>query len=124
MKEEQLKALKKTMRPEFINRIDDIIIFKKLEKETLYKIFDILIMELQKRLKEKSITIDVTGDAKNYIVEKGSDLTYGARPLKRTIQRLIEDKLSEKIILKELKDGDKVTIDYKNEELKIFSKEE
>ncbi len=117
MKLKMLDALKKTMRPEFINRIDDIIIFRRLEKETLYQIADLQAEELQKRLADKDITIKLSTEAKNYIVEQGSDLTYGARPLKRAVQKLIEDRLSEKIIQKELKEGDTVLAEIENGEL-------
>ena len=117
MKEKQLNALKKRMRPEFINRIDDIIIFRKLEKDILYKITDNLVKELENRLQEKNITIKISDAAKSFIVDKGCDLNYGARPLKRTMQKLVEDRLSEEIILKKLKDGDSVTIDLENDKL-------
>jgi ATP-dependent Clp protease ATP-binding subunit ClpC len=117
MKLKMLDALKKTMRPEFINRIDDIIIFRRLEQDTLYKIADLQVAELQKRLSDKDIKISLSAEAKNYVVEKGSDLTYGARPLKRAMQKLIEDRLSEKIIQKELKEGDSVTVEIENDEL-------
>jgi ATP-dependent Clp protease ATP-binding subunit ClpC len=117
MKLKMLDALKKTMRPEFINRIDDIIIFRRLEQDTLYKIADLQVAELQKRLSDKDIKISLSAEARNYVVEKGSDLTYGARPLKRAMQKLIEDRLSEKIIQKELKEGDSVTVEIENDEL-------
>jgi ATPases with chaperone activity, ATP-binding subunit len=110
MKEKQMAALKDSMRPEFINRIDDIIIFRRLEKDSLKKITGILLEGLSKRLKDRQISIAYDSDVEDYILEKGTDAIYGARPLKRTIQRLIEDRLSEDIISGKLKDGGKVKI--------------
>lgn len=119
MKEKQLSALKNAMRPEFINRIDDIIIFRSLDEEVLSKINDMLLNALAERLKEKNITITVTDEAKKYILAKGTDKTYGARPLKRTIQRMLEDKLSEKIISGEISDGSTVEIGLANGDLQF-----
>jgi len=119
MKEKQLSALKNAMRPEFINRIDDIIIFRSLDEEALSKINDMLLNALAERLKEKNITITVTDEAKKYILAKGTDKTYGARPLKRTIQRMLEDKLSEKIISGEISDGSTVEIGLANGDLQF-----
>lgn len=125
MKERQLSALKKSMRPEFINRVDDIVIFRKLEKESLRKITELLMKGLKKRLEEKKIEVTYTSAALDFILEKGTDAAYGARPLKRTITRLIEDELSEKIIAGSLKENDEVDIDCENGRLQfnITSKE-
>jgi ATP-dependent Clp protease ATP-binding subunit ClpC len=117
MKEKQMQALKDTMRPEFINRIDDIIIFRRLEKDALKQITELLLNTLAKRLTEKNIVITYTEAVKDYILEKGTDYVYGARPLKRTIQHLIEDKLSEDIISNKIKDGNTVIIDRGEEGL-------
>ncbi|MDD3947230.1 MAG: ATP-dependent Clp protease ATP-binding subunit [Clostridia bacterium] len=119
MKEKQLDALKAAMRPEFINRIDDIIIFRNLDDESLGKINELLLEGLEARLKEKNISITISDEAKKYMLIKGTDKTYGARPLKRMIQRLIEDKLSEKIISGELAEGSTVAIDLTEDELKF-----
>jgi len=120
MKEKQMDALKSVMRPEFINRIDDIIIFRPLDGEALKKICGLLLDNLTARLKEKDIGIQFNEAAKALLLEKGTDKAYGARPLKRSIQRLVEDKLSEKIISGELKEGDIVRTDGSKEEL-IFT---
>ncbi len=112
IKEKQLSALKRTMKPEFINRIDDIIIFKSLEKKDIGEIADILIKSLAKRLKSQNINIKITERAKDFIVDKGFDSEYGARPLKRAIQKNIEDELSEQILMNKVAIGDTVIIDF------------
>lgn len=117
MKEKQMDALKIVMRPEFINRIDDIIIFRPLDHESLQKICGLLLANLTARLKEKGIGLSFSDEAIRLLLEKGTDKAYGARPLKRGIQRLVEDKLSEKIISGELKEGNRVSADASKEEL-------
>ncbi|MDR2047592.1 MAG: ATP-dependent Clp protease ATP-binding subunit [Clostridiales bacterium] len=112
MKDKQLDALKNTFKPEFINRIDDIIIFRKLSKDDIKKIAAIMIESIAKRLKDRKIGISITDSAIDYLVDKGYDTEYGARNLRRTIQKMIEDKLSEDIITGNYKFGDNVTIDY------------
>lgn len=121
MKERQLNALKKAMKPEFVNRIDEIIIFRKLGVDELSHIADIMINSLQKRLLDKGITIEITDNAKQYIVSRGNDTEYGARPLRRTIQRLLEDRLSEEILLNHIELGSKVKVDKQNNDL-VFIK--
>ena len=122
MKERQMEALKRTMKPEFINRIDDIIIFKSLGKEDINKIADILINGLTKRLKEQNINIEVTDKAKQYVVSKGFNTEYGARPLKRAIQKSIEDSLSEQILMNKVAIGDSVVIDSDGDKLTFEAK--
>ncbi len=114
-------SLKETFKPEFLNRIDEIIIFNPLSKEVLEQIIDIQLEKLSENLKEKKIKIKVTKKAKSFLIEKCTDLHYGARPLKRLIQKHILDALSKKIIEGTLSDGKSVTIDAKdgNIELKI-----
>lgn len=124
MKEKQMEALKRAMRPEFINRIDDIIIFHKLEKEQIAKIADLLIANLAKRLADKNISISVSEAAKEYIVKQGYDPQYGARPLRRAIQRLIEDRLSEEILAGTIALGDAVNIDFADEKLSFNKKDD
>lgn len=111
MKEAQISALKKAMRPEFVNRIDEVIVFRKLSATELTTIADILLDKLQDRLKEKGITMQLTPRAKQYVVTCGTDVEYGARPLRRTIQRLIEDRLSEEILKGTISRNDNVVID-------------
>lgn len=117
MKEKQLKALKNTMKPEFINRIDDIIMFKSLDKSDMSKIADLMINNLSKRLKDRDIQISVSDKAKEYIIDKGFDNEYGARPLRRAVQKYIEDQLSEEILKGNFELGDKVDIDLVDEKL-------
>jgi len=115
MKVRLLEEVKKTFKPEFLNRVDDIIVFKSLTKENLYDIVKIEVNEVIKRLKEKEIEIELTQDAVDLLVEKGFDLVYGARPLKRTIQRLLEDPLAEDIIAGHFKDLHKVKAERKDD---------
>jgi ATP-dependent Clp protease ATP-binding subunit ClpC len=114
-------ALKKTFAPEFLNRIDDIVIFDSLKREAIHKIIDIELKHLYSRIKELNYEIEISEKAKDYIVEKGWDENYGARPLKRAIQKYIEDPLAEEIIKTTLQEGDSIYADYKegDEELTI-----
>ncbi len=106
-----MEALRAKFRPEFLNRIDDIIVFHKLEKEDTAKIAHILLASLRKRLALLEVSLEITDSAMDLITEKGYDANYGARPLKRVIQRYIEDKLSEDILRGEIKNNTTVTID-------------
>ena len=117
MKERLLEEVKKTFKPEFLNRVDDIIVFKALTRENLYDIVDIEVREVVNRLKEKDIEIELSKDAVELLVEKGFDLVYGARPLKRTIQRLLEDPLAEDIIAGQFKEKHKIKVDRKGDAL-------
>lgn len=121
VRQSHIEALKGAMKPEIINRIDEIVVFKKLDKENLFKIADLMFESLEKRLEAKDITAKITQSAKEFIVNEGYDAEYGARPLRRTLQRLVEDKLSEKLIRAEIASGDKVTIDCQDGTL-IFEK--
>lgn len=107
------KALSKTFSPEFLNRIDEIVMFDSLNKESLYKIIDVEIDILKKRLTSMNIELSLTDDAKNFIFEKGYDTQYGARPLKRAIQNYIEDTLSEGMLMGNIKEHQKVLLDTK-----------
>lgn len=112
VRQSHVQALKGAMKPEIINRIDEIVVFKKLDKASLLKIADLMFASLEKRLESKDISVTITQSAKDYIVSEGYDADYGARPLRRTLQRLVEDKLSEKLIRAEISSGDKVKIDF------------
>ncbi len=114
-------ALKKTFAPEFLNRVDDVIVFNSLEREDIYKIIDIELANLFNRIDELGYHIKLTKAAKDYIADKGFDKQYGARPLKRAIQKYIEDALAESIINSKLKEGDsiKMDLDKKTKELTI-----
>lgn len=117
MKERLMDEVKKTFKPEFLNRVDDIIVFRRLTKEDLRKIIDIEISEVQKRLHEQNIQLKLNEKAKEFLIEKGFDPTFGARPLKRTIQRFLEDPLSEDIIAGKFKEGGVVSVDAKPDHL-------
>lgn len=110
-----MDALREKFRPEFLNRIDDIIVFHKLEKEDTAKIAEILLSSLRKRLAIMEVKLEITPAAMDLIIEKGYDANYGARPLKRVIQRYIEDKLSESILRGELKSNSTTVIDSDGE---------
>ncbi|MCC6758352.1 MAG: ATP-dependent Clp protease ATP-binding subunit, partial [Candidatus Omnitrophica bacterium] len=112
-----LEEVKKFFKPEFLNRIDDIIVFKSLTRENLTQIVTLEIREVTKRLEDKQIAIEVDQPALDLLVEKGFDPVFGARPLKRTIQRLLEDPLAEEIISGRYKEGSKVKITRKNDAL-------
>jgi len=105
-------ALKRTFAPEFLNRIDDIIIFESLEREHIHKIIDIELSHLYKRVKELGYQIEISEKAKDFIVEKGWDANFGARPLKRAIQKFVEDPLAEEIIKAKLGEGDIIAVDF------------
>ncbi|MBP9855238.1 MAG: ATP-dependent Clp protease ATP-binding subunit [Candidatus Omnitrophica bacterium] len=117
MKERLLEMSKKTFKPEFLNRIDEIIVFKSLTREDLKKIVQLEIEGVLKRLKDKDIKVELSKDAFELIIEKGFDPVYGARPLKRTIQRLLEDPLAEDIISGVFKEGSKIKAERVEEKL-------
>jgi len=119
MKEKLLEAVKHSFKPEFLNRIDDIIVFRQLIKEDLMRIIDLEIAQVVERLKEQGISLEVSLEAKEFLVEKGFDPVFGARPLKRTIQRYLEDSLAQEIISKKYKAGSVIKVTRKNEELVI-----
>jgi ATP-dependent Clp protease ATP-binding subunit ClpC len=105
-------ALKKSFAPEFLNRIDDIIIFEQLEREDIHKIIDIELTQVYERIKKLGFVLVISSIAKDFIVEKGWDSQFGARPLKRAIQRYVEDVVAEEIIKTKLQENDIITVDY------------
>ena len=113
-------ALKKSFAPEFLNRIDDVIIFESLERDDIHKIIDIELKQLYDRIKGMGYHIVITPEAKDYIAEKGWDSQFGARPLKRAIQKYVEDTLAEEIIKTKLSDSDIITVDYNKEKEEVF----
>jgi len=117
MKTRLMEEVKKVFKPEFLNRIDDIIVFKSLSREDLIKIVAIEVAEVTQRLKDKEIQIELNQDALDLLIEKGFDPVFGARPLKRTIQRYLEDPLAEEIISGRYKEGSKVKVVRKNDAL-------
>jgi ATP-dependent Clp protease ATP-binding subunit ClpC len=105
-------ALKKAFAPEFLNRIDDIIMFNALTKEDIHKIIDIELANLFKRVENLGFKIKLTNKAKDFVADKGYDPNFGARPLKRAIQKYLEDPLAEEIIKSKLTEGDVVEVDF------------
>ena len=115
-------ALKKSFAPEFLNRIDDVVVFNALEKEDINKIIDIELEKLLIRIKGLGYELELTNTAKDFIADKGFDKQYGARPLKRAIQKYVEDALAEEIITSKLKEGDKIIMDLNNDTKEITIK--
>jgi len=115
------KSLKKAFAPEFLNRIDDVLLFNPLAKEDIHKIIDIELKSLYKRLNELNYEVKISDKAKDYIADKGYDANFGARPLKRAIQRYLEDPMAEQIIGAQINEGDTINIDLdtKKEEIII-----
>ncbi len=115
-------ALKKTFAPEFLNRVDDVVIFENLHKEHIFKIIDIELKHLFKRIDSMGYHIKLTEAAKEFIAEKGWDPSFGARPLKRAIQKYLEDPLAEEIIRSQVNPGDTIKVDYKKDEEEVSIK--
>ncbi len=118
-KNKLIDSLKDVFRPEFLNRIDEIISFDALTKEQLLQIVDLMLKDTKTALNDKDIKMTITKSAKDYILEKGTDIKFGARPLRRAIQRYVEDELSEMILKGELLDGQTVAVDFENDKLKF-----
>jgi ATP-dependent Clp protease ATP-binding subunit ClpB len=123
LKDKLMEALRRTFRPEFLNRIDEIVTFKSLGPEQIEKIVDIQLRDLQKRLADRKITIELTREAKKTLAERGYDPVFGARPLKRTIQRMIENPLAVEILGGKFREGDHIIIDTRDRETFTFKKE-
>ena len=119
-KNKMLNALKDLFRPEFLNRVDEIVAFDPLTNEQLMQIVDLMISDTQKVLNDRNIGLILTNEAKQYVLEKGTDLKYGARPLRRAIQRYIEDELSDMILRTQLLNGQKVLVDLDKENNKLI----
>ena len=119
-----MDEVKKYFRPEFINRVDEIIVFKPLTKEVISKILDKLISDLMIRLREDNIHLVLTDKARNYLVENGYDVTYGARPLKRLVSRTVETVLSRMIVEDQVQYGDTLIIDYSEDKNQIIVRKE
>ncbi len=118
-KDKIMDSLKDVFRPEFLNRVDEIVTFDPLTNEQLLKIVDLMLNDTIKALSDKDIKMHMTKAAKNYILEKGTDIKFGARPLRRAIQRYVEDELSEMILRQQLLDGQTVNIDFVDGNLKF-----
>lgn len=113
------KALKKTFSPEFLNRIDDIITFNSLKREDIHRIIDIELDGLFKRIAERNIKLTLTDKAKNFLTDKGYDPKFGARPLKRAIQKYLEDELAELLLEQDAKDGCEIVADVSEDGEKL-----
>ena len=115
MKRKLIDEVKKVFRPEFLNRVDDIIVFHPLRREDLEKVIEIELKELKTRLKEKKMEINLSPEVLKFLIDKGYDEKYGARPLKRTIQRYIENVLAEEILSGKFQEGDKIRAELRGE---------
>ena len=116
------KALNRTFSPEFLNRIDDVIMFNALDEENILKIIDIELDYFSKRITDMRYKLEVTDSAKKFVLKNGSDLQYGARPLKRAIQQHIEDTLSELLLSGTVSTGSTLVVDTDEENKKIIAK--
>ena len=119
MKENVMEELRRTFRPEFLNRIDDIIVFHSLDREHINKIIDLMLKDLKKRLEDLDVTLEVSDSAKIFIADKGFDTEFGARPLKRAIQKMVEDQISEELLKGTVKAGTEVLVDLSDDKLVI-----
>lgn len=122
-KKEIMADVKRFFRPEFLNRIDEIIVFKPLEQKDLRQIVDILLKDLTKRLGEKGVALDWTTAADDVLVEEGTDFAYGARPLKRAIQKLVEDPIAEMLLSSSVKKGNTIHVDSLDKKKLVFTTE-
>ena len=123
LKDTVMEELKKAFRPEFLNRIDDIIVFAHLSKEEIREIVDLMLKDLFKRLDERELTIEVGDDVKDYLAKEGYSEAYGARPLRRVIQKKIEDVLAEEILTGNYKPKDTLVMSMEDDKIKISKKE-
>jgi ATP-dependent Clp protease ATP-binding subunit ClpC len=121
MKDQVMTAVRKTFRPEFINRLDDIIVFHELSREQIGQIVELMIKDLQKRLAERKLELEITKAAKTWLADAGYDPVFGARPLRRAIEKNVENPLASKILAGEYKEGETVQVDLVDDEL-VFSK--
>ena len=117
-----MNELKKEFKPEFINRIDNIVIFNKLTNEDLVKILDIILKSLKNKIKDKKINLKVSEETKKYIIQNEIDLNYGARQLKRKVQELIEDKIANELVTGNLKEDNTIEFYIENNEIKSMIK--
>jgi ATP-dependent Clp protease ATP-binding subunit ClpC len=114
------KALKRAFAPEFLNRIDDVVLFNTLTREDIHKIIDIELKGLYERVNSLGYEISLSDDAKDYVLEKGYDIQFGARPLKRAIQKYLEDPMAEAIIKSSIAEGDRLIVDFDKEKEEVI----
>ncbi len=112
-------SLKEVFRPEFLNRVDEVVVFDSLTQNELLQIVDLMLNDTIKALKDKDITMHISNDAKKYLLKKGTNIKFGARPLRRAIQRYLEDEISERILKGEIIDGQNVNVNFVDNELKF-----
>jgi ATP-dependent Clp protease ATP-binding subunit ClpC len=122
MKENLTEEAKKIFRPEFLNRFDDIVVFRSLGREELTQILDLELAKVQKRLAQRNIHFELDDPARDLLLEKGHDPTYGARPMRRAVEKYLEDPMAEEIIRGDLREGEKTTISAKNDKLVFAQK--
>ena len=122
-KKRVLQSIRHVFKPEFLNRIDELIVFHPLGRVELERIVDILLRDVRSRMQEKEIHLDISPAAKNKLVEQGTDFKYGARPLKRAIQKLIEDPIAERLLAREFRSGDTILVRKSGAELTFARKE-
>jgi ATP-dependent Clp protease ATP-binding subunit ClpC len=116
-KDRILQSVRRTFRPEFLNRVDEMVVFQPLTRDQLLKIVDIMLDEIARRLADRGIAIDVTKEARHHLLEKGFDPKFGARPLRRTIQRLVEDRMADFLLEGKAASGGSFRIGLDGEEL-------
>ncbi|MCB0033098.1 MAG: ATP-dependent Clp protease ATP-binding subunit, partial [Anaerolineales bacterium] len=122
MQKKLMEELKRSFRPEFLNRVDSVIVFRQLAKEHIREIVDILLVEVNERLEEYELAIEATNTAKDWLAKEGYDEEYGARPLRRTIQAEVEDKLSDAMLAGRFEAGDTILVDIEDEKLVLVNK--
>ena len=110
-------SLKEVFRPEFLNRVDEIIVFNSLQKDELLQIVDLMLKDTIKALKQKDISFEISDEAKQFILDKGTNIKFGARPLRRAIQKYIEDEIAEMILRMEVVDGQTVKVELEDNKL-------
>ena len=118
-----MEALRRTFRPEFLNRIDEIVTFRALGPQEIEKIVEIQLGDLRKRLAERKISIELTEEARKTLAERGYDPVFGARPLKRAIQRMVENPLALEVLAGHFREGDRLVVDTRDRETFTFQKE-
>ena len=122
MKEKVMIEVKKTFRPEFLNRLDEIIVFHELNEEQLRQVVDLLAKDLQKRLAERKLSVEISEKAKSWLAKEGYDPVYGARPLRRALEKYVENPLAVKVLGGEFKEGDTIVVDTGDDGLTFTKK--
>jgi len=121
MRERLIEQVKKLFNPEFINRVDDIVVFRQLDRDDMIKIIDIVIAEMLSKVSDRNIKIDLSRGAKEYLADAGFDPQYGARPLRRTIQKFVENPIAEELLKGRFGDGTLIRVRKKGSSLELVS---